>query len=221
MCSAWLRLFRKAALLSVAQSQSSSSSPSCTISTSLSDADRLANLESTLSRLESKLDRVISLHHENPVTPPQSSLMEQRLLAAINALAHANSQMRADYEQTQATAARLRASMSDLAHGADRFIAGLTSRLTNNERDLFFALIASVPDGTSRRIQSYAEIAQRRGVSKQAIHKAYRSLRAAHPSVGDYVESIRHPETPRNFSELSPTDRQNYGVDSAYDHPVG
>jgi hypothetical protein len=194
--------------------------PACAISTSLAHAERVAAIETALARIEAKLDSVLAAFNAPAIAARQDGIT-QTLLAKIDTLAQSNEQLYAEYKTSHETASRMREAMSDLAHGADRFLAGLTSHLSEHERDLFFAVIATVPDGGGRRVQTFSEIASARGVTKQAIHKAYRKLSTKHPSLADYVQSIRNPQRPSNFSELSPSARRDAGVDPCYDHPVG
>jgi hypothetical protein len=111
--------------------------------------------------------------------------------------------------------------IEEMAEGADTFLAGLSGRLTDRERDLFFLLITRIPDGVNRRVMNFAEIggrvASRRGkLTKQAIQKRVQSLYEKHPGVAGYVAAIRKPAKPRNFSELPPSERRKMGVDESY-----
>jgi len=106
--------------------------------------------------------------------------------------------------------------IEEMADGADRFLAGLQMKLTEKERELFFALIARTGGPDQVRFLSYAEIGERLGITKQAVHKRHRALMIRHPRVADFIQAIRHPEKPRNFSEMSPSQRRRAGVDETY-----
>ena len=111
--------------------------------------------------------------------------------------------------------------MKELADGADRFLAGLKAKLTKTQGELFFELIASVGEEHQRRVQSYSEIGRKLGVTKQAVQKRYKTLCETHPSIRDYIKTIREQAKAANFSELSPKERRKMGVDESYDHEVG
>jgi hypothetical protein len=221
-----LRLVSKARVLSAQPRHPGSGCSASTID--LSDVDdptvggtQLSRIEDRLTSLEAKLDHLLAIRLSSQSPPAWYAASEQRLLTSVSNLSRDCLRIAADSRSEHDLSARLRHEVENLAAGADKFLAGLAVQLTKSECALFLDLIASVQDGAVRRVLTYSEIGKQRGVSKQAIHKAYKSLAAAHTSVGDYIESVRHPETPRNFSELSPTDRQEHGIDSTYDHPVG
>lgn len=221
-----LRLISKARILPAETWDRDAGDHALTID--LSDIDnsptgdaQLHRIEFRLASLETKLDALLALRLTDHSPPAWYSASEKQLLSAITNLSKECIRIAADSRSERNISARLRREVDNLAAGADKFLAGLAVQLTKSECALFLDLIASVQDGAVRRVLTYSEIGKQRGVSKQAIHKAYKTLAAAHTSVGDYIESVRHPETPRNFSELSPTDRQEHGIDSTYDHPVG
>ena len=106
----------------------------------------------------------------------------------------------------------------ELAAGADRFLAGLQTKLTERETSLFFELISSVDDPVGRRVKTYEEIGERFGVTRQAIEKRYKKMRGRVAELGDYVEAIRRPKKAQNFSEMSPSDRRKQGIDESYNY---
>jgi len=106
--------------------------------------------------------------------------------------------------------------IEEMAEGADRFLAGLQMKLTEKERELFFALIARRQSGGEIRFLSFTEIGVQMGITRQAARKRWLELSKNNPSVGHYVRAIRNPEKPRNFSELSPSQRRQAGVDESY-----
>ena len=136
---------------------------------------------------------------------------EIHLLEAIGEISNAYAKISADRDQ-------IGDSMRELAEGADRFLAGLRQKLTKEQADLFFELIASQEDDGGRRVRSYAEIGVKLGISKQAVQQRFRRMAEKNPSVGDYIKAIRHPEKSRLFSEMSPRERRANGVDGSYDH---
>ncbi|HNU50183.1 MAG TPA: hypothetical protein PKJ98_04610 [Verrucomicrobiota bacterium] len=106
--------------------------------------------------------------------------------------------------------------IEEMADGADRFLAGLQMKLTEKERELFFALIARTETDGKPRFLNYTEIGTRLGITKQAVRKRAEALNQKHPSVADYLKAIRAPEKPRNFSELSPSQRRRAGIEESY-----
>lgn len=188
--------------------------------TSSGDA-QLFRLESRIASLEAKLDVLLASRLGNQSPPAWHSASEQRVLTSISNLSNDCLRIAAVSRSAIDLSTRLQCEVENLAAGADKFLAGLAVQLSKSECALFLALIASMQDGAVRRVLTYAEIGKQRGVSKQAIQKAYKSLSAAHPSVGDYIHSIRRPNSPAKFSELSPSERRTYGVESCYDHPAG
>jgi hypothetical protein len=140
---------------------------------------------------------------------------EERLLSAIGEAA-------AVFRSTGSANERLKQTLSELADGADRFLAGLKAKLTTPQGELFFELIALVVDEKDRRrVRSYGEIGRKLGITKQAVQKRYKTLCEAHPSVRNYIEAIREQAKAVNFSEMSPKERRKQGVDESYDHEVG
>lgn len=161
---------------------------------------------------------------DTPTSIPHTHKVEGALFEISEKLDRVSATFNEDrdgYAQVKQENHRLRETLSEAAQSADRFLAGLNMRLTTRERALFLELIATKEVGAIRRVYSYAEIGEARGVSKQAIDKSYHVLAKKHPEVADYIESIRNPVKPMNFSEMSPADRRRHGVDSTYDHKVG
>ncbi len=182
---------------------------------------RIARIEKSIQQLESKIDILLTIKANAPEMPSWYAHSEKRILASIADAVSEYDQLALSSRKAQADTAILKKELSELALGADKFLAGLQDKLTPDERDLFFDLITTIADGSSRRLRPYAEIGRKRNVSKQAIQKAYKTLARKHPSVGNYIASIRSPETPRLFSEMSPSERRKYGVDSSYNHKTG
>ena len=124
-------------------------------------------------------------------------------------------------ELTQARDER-QATIEQLVDGADRFLAGLQAKLTETERNLFFALITRVEDGGLKRPLSYAEIGERMGkITKQAVEKKIRQLFEREPKLKLYVASVRKPLKASKFSELSPSDRRKYGIEASSGYSPG
>lgn len=106
--------------------------------------------------------------------------------------------------------------IEEMADGADRFLAGLQMKLTEKERELFFALIARTKTEGAARFLNFAEIGARFGITKQAVRKRANALSEKRPTVADYIRAIRVPEKPRNFSEMSPSQRRRAGIEGSY-----
>ena len=111
-----------------------------------------------------------------------------------------------------------RTTIEELAAGADRFLSNLQIRLTAKERDIFFALIARTDVVGGVRILTYSEIGERLGITKQAVYNRCKRMKSKHPQVWDYVQCNRSPVKPMNFSEMSPSQRRQSGVDESYGH---
>ena len=94
--------------------------------------------------------------------------------------------------------------------------------MTRKELDLFFALIERIQNGAIQRVKTYAEIGRDMGgVTKQAIEKRVRKLGKQHQGIAEFVVAVRRPAKPQNFSEMSPTDRQERGIDRGYNYDAG
>lgn len=183
--------------------------------------DRLARIEKTLEQLEGKIDTLLRIKFNEGTVPAWYPPSEKRILESIATATRSYEQIANVGKNATAESVRLKKDISEMAEGADKFIAGLQQQLTSRERDIFFDLIASITEGHIRRIRTYAEIGRARNITKQAVQKAHKKLADKHPSVGAFIEAIRSPAQSRRFSELSPTERRRYGVDSSYDHQPG
>lgn len=168
-------------------------------------------LEERLVAIERKLDILIEVLLKSDSPPKWHQQTEVRLLEAIGEIV-------GEYAQVSSDRDRFEGELRDLADGADRFLAGLRQKLTKEQADLFFELIASGPASEGRRARTYAEIGARLGISKQAVQQRFRRMAQKNPSVADYINAIRHPEKPRLFSELSPRVRRAIGAEGSYDH---
>lgn len=176
----------------------------------LSECDDCQNVHKRLNAIEAKLDLLIG-GLVGAETPPQwFKNGEDRLLVEIRGISD-------EFQKIENDKARLKHDLEHLADGADRFLASVRQKLTKPQCDLFFELIATVEDAGTRRVKSYAEIGKRLGISKQAVQQQYRRMAERIPTIDDYVDAIRHPKKPRNFSEMSPSERRKTGVDSSYD----
>lgn len=181
-------------------------------------ATRVAGCERGLRSIEEKLDRLLELQVGREDTPAWAEQSERRVIAAVEEITAEVGALAAADLGLRAEADRLRGELGDLADGADRFLAGLQSKLAERDKILFFDLIASVDGPEGRRVKTYAEIGERLGVTRQAIEKRYRKLRKNVPELGDYVDAIRRPEKAKNFSEMSPSERRKQGIEESYNY---
>lgn len=182
---------------------------------------RLANIESTLARLESKIDTLLASRMAGTPPSQRSECAERSVITAIERLSTQVTSFASTAAKTTHEAAHLRAELREMAEGADKFLAGLSAKLTRSQIDLFLALSVKIRNGATSRFQTYEEIGAKRSVSKQAVEKAYKSLARKFPEVGAYIELARRPPKETNFSELSPSQRKKSGVESSYDHKTG
>lgn len=173
-----------------------------------------------LKHIEEKLDLLLNHQISHGMKPDWAEQSEGRMLSSIHEIKTEMITLSTENMELKSCAARLRQELSALAEGADRFLAGLSTKLGEIDRQLFFELIASIENTNERRVRTYDEIGERMGISKQAVQQRYRKLCMRMPEFGDYVEAIRRPVNPQNFSEMSPSDRLNHGVDSCYNHKV-
>jgi len=180
-------------------------------------APRLVACERSLRLVEEKLDLLLELQRRKQA-PAWAEQSEQRVISALRKITAEVGFLASRDAELTSEANRLRDELGDLADGADRFLAGLQSKLSERDKILFFELIASVDDPKGRRVKTYAEIGERLHVTRQAIEKRYKRLRGDLPNLGDYVEAIRKPRKPKNFSEMSCSDRRKKGIDEAYNY---
>ena len=124
--------------------------------------------------------------------------------------------------RVSAESARRRATIEEMADGPDRFLAGLSARITEPEdRGLFFALLEKTTDGGRERSLSYTEIGQRLGgITKQAVHVRVEKFKRKYRQASEYVDSRRSPKQADPFSVLSPSQREKEGIDKSYNHDV-
>ena len=113
--------------------------------------------------------------------------------------------------------AERQATISEMAAGVDRFLAGLQGQLSKPEMDLLLVLIARVQEGERTRVLSYAEMGKRLGkITKQAVDWRVKQLYTRHPTVRAFVQGERKRATTAKFSEMSPTARREQGIDEVY-----
>ncbi len=176
-----------------------------------SECDECQGLTERMSRIEEKLDTLLRMQLGAGEMPGWFAKSEGRLLTAV-------AEMAGSFSHISSTCNSLRKNVEDMADGADRFLAGIKAKLTKPESDLFFEMIATVHDGSNRKIQTYSDIGSKLGVSKQAVQKRYKKLCTSHPAIAEYIGAIRTPQKADNFSELSPTERRKRGVDESYNY---
>jgi len=184
----------------------------------LSECDECGALAARVASIEEKLDRLLEMQMRRDGQPAWAEQSEQRVIAAVKDITVEVGALAATDAELRTEADRLRVELGDLAAGADRFLAGLQSKLSERDTILSFELIASVDDPNGRRVKTYEEIGKRLGVTRQAIEKRYKKLRRDMPELGDYVEAIRRPKKSKNFSEMSPSDRRKQGIDESYNY---
>jgi len=180
----------------------------------------MAGFGNKLKAIEEKLDLLLQYQMALGTKPNWAEQSEGRMLSAIHEIQTEMIKLSSEDNVLKSCSARLRQELSDLAEGADKFLAGLSTKLGDKDRQLFFELIVSIEDANGRRVRTYEEIGTRMKISKQAVQQRYRRISVRIPEFGDYVEAIRRPVKPQYFSEMSPSDRRNQGVDSCYDHTM-
>jgi hypothetical protein len=110
--------------------------------------------------------------------------------------------------------------IEEMADGPDKFLAGMRARITGSENlNLFMSLIEKTVLDGQKEYLSYTEIGRRLGgVTKQAIGARVTLFKGKYPEVWDYVDAVRNPEKPVDFSELAPSDRRKRGIDESYNY---
>lgn len=107
--------------------------------------------------------------------------------------------------------------IKEMANGSLVFLTRLRQQMTNDETNLFLALMAPVAGKDWGKL-SYEEIGKSLGgITKQAISARVKKFQIKHQVAWAFVEEIRRrrPEMTA-FSALSPADRQKLGIDKAY-----
>ena len=191
----------------------------------LSECDECGNLaarvhgcERGLKTIEEKLDRLLELQLGGQCTPKWAELSERRMIAAVRNVTAEIGALATEDLELKNEQDRLRTELGELADGADRFLAGLQGKLGDRDSRLFFELISTTSVDGTRKVKSYAEIARRTGITRQAVQKRYKQVCSRFPDVGRFVSAIRHPRKPQNFSEMSPSARRKEGVDETYNY---
>lgn len=178
---------------------------------------RISRLEGNISRLEEKVDLILHSILRNE-RPPWFESAHQSLLTEFASL-----RKEATHVFDRATGVaeenhHLRKEISELAEGADTFLASLQQKLSKKERELFFGCIATKEENGRRRLLTYSEIGKQFGITKQAIEKRLRALTIRNPSVAQYIKAVRNPPQTTSFSAISPSDRRKHGIDEAYNY---
>jgi hypothetical protein len=177
--------------------------------------------EQRLERIEQKLDQLLAIQANAQSTPPAwFEGSARRLLHEITAVGEQVDVLSNGHQTLVTDNKILRREISELADGADRFLAGLQGGLSSRDVELFWELIFSeTNEYGQRRCRSYAEIGKRlNGVSKQAIESRVRKLKKHHPRVWGYISAIRTPKQAVPYSGLSPSERRKEGIDEAYNY---
>lgn len=219
----WRRLQLKACLLSGSHHQRGVPDGLIGLSECDDEGDipsRIAKIESSVSRIEAKLDDLLRIQISGATPPPWFSISERSIIEGILGI---QSEMRSVLNQSRELGAEnhaIREDLSSMAEGVDKFLSGLQQKLNAKERELFFECIATKESGGKRCVLTYGEIGIRLGVTKQAVEKRLRSLERRNPQVGIFIQSVRRPTETRAFSALSPSERRRNGVDEAYNTRV-
>lgn len=125
-------------------------------------------------------------------------------------------------EELRAVSERRKATIEEMAEGADRFLSGLRVEMHDKkDRDLLLALLERTEKDGVERCLTYEDIGERMGgVTKQAVGARVRRLKEQYPGPWDYVDAVRNPKQVRDFSELSPSNRAELGIDASYNHDM-
>jgi hypothetical protein len=219
LASIWRRIRLKAAILSGIGLPPSN--PVALIGLSECDDEseiptRIARLESSVGRIEAKLDDLLRIQVNGSVPPPWFSDSQRNIVACmgrvgaeIRDVLDLNGRLGAENQAA-------REEISLMAEGVDKFLSGLQQKLNAKERELFFECIATKDDGGNRRVLTYGEIGKRLGITKQAVEKRLRVLERRNPQVGLFIGAVRRPPETRAFSALSPSERRKTGVEESY-----
>jgi hypothetical protein len=109
------------------------------------------------------------------------------------------------------------AEIEKMAESAIAFLAGLSVKLSAKDRELFFLLTGHVKQGSGHRVKTLDEIGRALKITRQAVQGRRQTLYKKYPAVAVYVKGIRErPGKHINFSELSPSERREMGVDESY-----
>ena len=137
----------------------------------------------------------------------------QELKGAVAQSVDANSRVRAESERRKIV-------IEEMADGPDKFLAGMRARITEPDNvNLFMCLIEKTTSDGKERYLSYSEIGERmEGVTKQAVNARVNRFKVKYPEVWDYVDSVRNPQKPVDFSEMAPSERRKRGIDESYNY---
>ena len=212
LSASWRRLLLKVSLLGEIRIQSKMQVGFIGLSECDDHGDlnaRLVNIESTVGRIEAKLDDLLQIQISGSTPPPwfrdslcniqsemQNVLLKNRVLSQENDI--------------------VRDELHAMSEDAVKFLSGLQQKLTPKERDIFFQCIVTNEVNGKRRLLTYSEIGGNLGITKQAVQKRLRALESRNKQVGIFIASVRHPEKPRSFSALSPSDRRKHGIEESY-----
>lgn len=112
--------------------------------------------------------------------------------------------------------------VADMSAGPLEFLKKLSLKLSSQEHQLFLLLVVPTNDGNSERRLTYEEIAKKlcgKGnppVTRQAIGKRVKELKAKNHELKLFIDNARRSEKEINFSEISPTQRRKAGIDETY-----
>ena len=124
----------------------------------LSQCEECESLAARVASIEEKLDRLLAIQMGTDGRPAWAEQSEQRVIAAVKNITAEVGALAVTDAELRTEADRLRIELGDLAAGADRFLAGLQSKLSERDTILFFELIASVDAPDGRRVKTYEEI---------------------------------------------------------------
>ena len=182
---------------------------------------RLDRIEKSMAVIEGKLDCL--LQRMGGVAP--DGVVDGRsvdLMTSFSVLREVVCRSIRDGDRIRGDNAYKTQVVEEMADGADKFMAGLVGRIeTQGEREFFFLLIHRENVSGTKKPLTYEEIGKRLGgLTKQAAFARSKEFRHKYPVVWAYVMTIRRPERADNFSELSPSERREHGIDKSYDHAV-
>ena len=137
----------------------------------------------------------------------------QELKGAVAQSVDATSRVKAESERRKIV-------IEEMADGPDKFLAGMRARITEPDNvNLFMCLIEKTTSDGKERYLSYAEMGGRmEGVTKQAVNARVTRFKVKYPEVWDYVDSVRNPQKPVDFSEMAPSERRKSGIDESYNY---
>jgi hypothetical protein len=113
----------------------------------------------------------------------------------------------------------MRAEFADMAGSADELLGKIIAGFGADEKmaRLFMLLRAENPKKRGK-LMTFEEIGEQLDVSKQAISAQFAKMEQKYPSAHRFITSLRAPTEVANFSEISPKERREAGIEESYNY---